>query len=131
MQRAFSVIFFYGTVGVTERKEFVGKNPKTRRRCSHAANTYIEHVQNLTRSVCSLHRGTCFQVYSGANYLGYALSFEGPTGEAPLWFCAFTLYCGFTARTGKTPNAMASEASSYLGHQRWVFFTLRLACEVR
>lgn len=43
---------FLGTVGVTaKRKEFVGKNPKTRLDATHTLQTGLQHVQHTTSQV--------------------------------------------------------------------------------
>ena len=98
VQRAFFVVSF-GTAGVTaERKEFVGKNPKTR------LDTLMPHTTRTTRTTSQVSLCSPRNVFSSVfkcelRPFSRGLGRIYPTGVVPLWFPAFTLPCEFTAGT--------------------------------
>ena len=110
-----------------------GKNllKKIRRRGrpdnTHTLQTGLLHVQHvhLLRSVSSPTERVFRRI---PLWVMPFLSRINPTGEVPLRFCAFTLRCGFTGRTKRTPNAMPNEASSPRPSRDRTFIVRRLAC---
>jgi len=97
VQRTFFVIFL-GTVGWAERVWWKDSEDAP-------GHTYVADQWPTTHSTAQVTQSSPRNVFSGVLkcgiIVGCALSLGriNPTGEVPLWFCAFTLRRGFIAET--------------------------------